>query len=613
MRGSRAVWLLVLCSLLVGCEGRARSRSRAAPATTGAALASATPAAKGQGTLAEIDLRDGAPESAATGGWFPLPANRTYVGLVRALSRVSTDADYRGVFVRLGMVRLAWAEVEELGSMLAELGKHKPVVCHAHGLTNATLWLTLRGCQSTWVSRAGDVEAIGIAAQMIYAKTLLQDLGVKADFLSVGKHKSAAEPLLRDGPSDEARAELLETLGGIRTAWRDDVALVEPSALPHLEQGPWSAREAKERELIDQVGDEEDAKREAQKLAKSSTSETVFGPSASAAATLKFAELLRTLTGVEADTASVPHVAVLPAVGGITMGSEGVFGSDGVAYESLAKTIDRLKDDASVRAVVLRIDSPGGSALASDLIWQRLRELGRRKPLIASVGSMAASGGYYLASAADEIWAAKTSIVGSIGVVGGKLVVGDTLSAHGVTTVTLSPGEEEHAAERAAYASALTPWDDATRARVLAQMTDIYELFLERVAEGRGVKVDDIRPHAEGRVFSGQQGHARKLVDTMGGLREALASAMDRAGLAPDSPITVEGPAEGIVEALGLDAEATAHDLTVAMERQQRRVWSPLAAAPQALVPIVVGLSPLLHHERVLAVMPYTLAWTGSL
>ncbi|MGC4064492.1 MAG: S49 family peptidase [Polyangiaceae bacterium] len=253
---------------------------------------------------------------------------------------------------------------------------------------------------------------------------------------------------------------------------------------------------------------------------------------------------------------------------------------------------------------MLRIDSPGGSALASDLMWSRLRELGKRKPIVTSVGSMAASGGYYLACAADHIIAEPTSIVGSIGVVGGKIVFGPALEPYGVYTVTLSPGPDEN---RAVYESPLSPWDEGTRARVYDQMHDVYELFVSRVAEGRKRPKERIFAVAEGRIFSGKQGLENGLVDQLGGLAEALKWARERAGLDAAAPVTVEGASDGLLSALGLDADASMAQFSAAVERQRRGLFAPLAMTPLAYRPWVSAVVPLLGHERVLALSPITM------
>ena len=267
----------------------------------------------------------------------------------------------------------------------------------------------------------------------------------------------------------------------------------------------------------------------------------------------------------------------------------------------------RLVRDDSVKAVVLRIDSPGGSALASDLLWHELMELRKKKPLIASIGDMAASGGYYLASAANRVVAEPTSIVGSIGVVGGKLVLGRALSNLGVNAVTFPASPEPGAAERAAYMSALTPWDDATRERVQRQMSSVYELFLQRVATGRKTTVDAVRPHAEGRIWSGAQGKERGLIDELGGLRRSIALARQLGGLDAQAPVVVEGGADSLLEALLVGEGADAAQLGMALERMQAARAPLLRAIGHELGPFIGGLNPLLGREPVLTVLPFAL------
>ena len=442
---------------------------------------------------------------------------------------------------------------------------------------------------------------MGLSAQMVYFKTLLDKLGVKADFLSVGKYKSAAESLLRDEPSDAARQEWLETLGSIRSSWLEGIGAVRPEVVASLETGPWGAREALERKLVDALGDEHEARHDALSRASASETKGAFGADKKPGPGVAVSEMLRLLSGVDDGASNKPHIAVVPLSGSITMGSDGLFASDGITERAATRTIERLIDDDAVRAVVLRIDSPGGSALASDLIWSRLRELGRNKPVVASVGNMAASGGYYLACAADHIIAERTSIVGSIGVVGGKIVFGPALEPYGVHAVTFAPGPDE---KRATYESPWSAWDDLTRARVYAQMHQVYDLFVDRVAEGRKLNRERVLLVAEGRIFSGKQGVANGLVDELGGLSEALVWARKEAKLDAQAPVTVEGQSDGLLAALGLDAEASSEQFTASLERQRKRLWSPLSMVPAPWIPWVAGVTPLLEHETVLTLSP---------
>jgi protease-4 len=311
-------------------------------------------------------------------------------------------------------------------------------------------------------------------------------------------------------------------------------------------------------------------------------------------------------------------VTIVPAVGSISMVKAGVplRGSDGIVERELGRVITRLTKDSDTKAVVLRIDSPGGSALASDLLWKKLMKLREAKPLVVSVGGMAASGGYYLACAGSKIFAEPTSIVGSIGVVGGKLAVGKAMAEVGINAETIAANPDPQRASRAAYMSALTPWDDATRARVLATMEAVYDLFLERIAAGRGMGVDAIAPAAEGRLFAGVAAKERGLVDELGGLEDALKRALDLAQLPGDAPIEIEQESGGLFDLLvGGDAgeqgkaapeRAGAEALAEQARRAAAEALLPpwLGAAPE-LRAFIGSVGPLLSGERALAALPF--------
>jgi protease-4 len=297
---------------------------------------------------------------------------------------------------------------------------------------------------------------------------------------------------------------------------------------------------------------------------------------------------------------------VLPLVGGINMNAGGVLGSgDGIAAEPLTRTLRRLREDDSIKAVVLRIDSPGGSALASDLLWHELWQLREKKPLISSLAGVAASGGYYLACASTRIFAEQSTILGSIGVVGGKIVFGAALDEFGITGVTFPASKEPGAADRASYMSALSPWDPATRESVRAQMSAIYELFLSRVAEGRSLPVDDVRKIAEGRIWSGVQGLEHHLIDAYGGLSDAIADAKKASGLGDGAEVKIEGGPESLLQFLQLDSDADDTSIRAALARLQSTPPGPLETLAEPLRPYVNSLAPLLGKERVLTALPF--------
>jgi protease-4 len=560
-------------------------------------------------SVAEFDLSMGVPESIG-GGLFQPPASRTYVALARAVERVVEDPDAGGAFVKFGAASLDWAQTEELGTLFERLKKKgKPVVCHAHVLSNSAAAFTLRGCTRTWLSPAGGADTVGIAAQVMYMRGLFDRLKVGVDFLHVGKFKSGVEPFTREGPSEEARSSLTETLRAIREGWLDQATQAgKPEAVRvALENGPWSANEARQQGLIDAVGFESEALVDAKKLANAEKVSPSYGGKADASPGLNVAELVRVIAGSGEGGTSRPHVAVVPAEGAIAMESGGAFESGGITARALTKTLRRLKKDESVKAVVLRIDSPGGSALASDLLWHELRELKKQKPLVVSVGGMAASGGYYLACAADRVIAEPTSIVGSIGVFGGKIVLSSALDEVGVHTETFPASPEPGAAARAAAQSPFSAWDDATRERIRSEMQAIYDLFVTRVADSRKLPREKVEEHAQGRIWSGKQGLERGLVDQLGGVTDAVRHARRLGKLPDDAPVTVEGAQESLLEMLLVGEDASEEQVRQALAAYQARSIV-IRELPPALRRYASALGPLASGERVVAALPFGLS-----
>jgi protease-4 len=333
-----------------------------------------------------------------------------------------------------------------------------------------------------------------------------------------------------------------------------------------------------------------------------------FGPGKSSDSGGGIAEIVRIIAGAEEGGSGRPHLSIVPLEGSISQGSGGsLFGGGGITEKATTKVLKRLARDESVKAVVLRIDSPGGSALASDLIWNEVMELRKKKPVVASVGDMAASGGYYIACASNRIVAESSSIVGSIGVVAGKFVIDDALDYLGVDSVTFPASPAAGAAERAAYLSALTPWDDATRRRVFQQMRTIYDLFIERCAKGRNLSQEQIKKSAEGRIWSGAQGKERGLVDELGGLERAIALGRELGKLDADTPVLIEGAAEGLLELLTVEEDASEAEIAAALSRLQGQQRLVRRLLPQEMWRFAGSLSPLLEGERVIAALPFGL------
>lgn len=595
-RGAPAIAALVLAAL--GCGGRPSSDDH--PRTE--------PAKKRGRAVAVLDLSAGLPEQ-DKGGLFGGGGKRSFDELHRVATAIRDDEGdgSAGVLVKLGSASFGAARAEEVGELLAAIKETRKVYCQADTLGNATLMATARGCSSIWISPAGGVEAIGIAGQVVYFRRLLaEELHLSIDMLQVGRFKGAEEPFTRDGPSPEARASLTSVLKDVRQAWLETLGAHRPRATADVvEDGPWTPERAKELGLVDEVGYADDALAAVRKESGAVRERVAFGAGADDGDGAGLDDVVRALAG---DGSTPGPLALVRATGSISMsGGGGVLGGrGGITERDLGKTLAKLERDDDVKAVVLRIDSPGGSALASDLLWHQLMKLRKKKPLVVSVGDMAASGGYYLACAGDFIFAEATSIVGSIGVVGGKIGGGDALERVGVHAETFAASDRPGAANRAAYESPLVKWDEPTKARVLESMTGVYDLFLSRIVEGRSTRgrsiaKETIAESAEGRIFAGRAAKERGLIDEIGGLGAALARARELAKLDDRARIAVIGGKGGLFDSL---------DPAGVEERAVATVASPLATleriAPD-VVPFVGGLAPLWEGERAVVAVPFVL------
>ncbi len=619
-----AAYLLWLGGGLLGCDGR--------PRTTAAKEEGLRNEPHAGPSIAVLDLSDGVPEQPKAGLLGLSAKTASFSDLVEEVERLDRGigrgegTDVRGVLVRLGSAHIGLARASEIGSMLGLLGAKVPIWCHADEFSNGTLALAARACKRVWISPATSVDALGIAAQTIYFHKLLADqIGLDIDFLQVGKFKGAEEPFTRDGPSPEARQSLESTMADLRSAWLDGMRRGRPGMEESAaEDGPYTPEGARDRGLVDDVGYFDQARAGLETAGGAVRSEVRLGAGAQSAGGDALADVLRTLAS---DSLGTAPVALVEATGAISMeAGGGVFGeSDGIIERRLVRTLLRLERDDDIKAVVLRIDSPGGSALASDLLWHELMAIRQKKTLIVSIGDMAASGGYYLASSGAVVFADETSIVGSIGVVGGKIAIDHALEKIGVHAETFAAKlGDPHAASRAGSDSLLIPWDAATRDRVFETMTGIYQLFLSRVAEGRHLPVERIAASAEGRIFSGRDGKVRGLVDEIGGLKEAIARARAMAGLAVDARVEVAGEQGGLLRTLtdddpkgqaatgGSGAIATASRFMCAGtgawigSRLMNALGSAEGEAPELGV-FAASLGPLASGEHALCALPFAL------
>jgi protease-4 len=518
--------------------------------------------------------------------------------LIDRLRELAGDAGLTGVVVRAGGIDISLPDAIELRAAIHDLrGAGKTVACHAEGATNAG-YLVLAACDRIAIAPLGDVAITGPAAMPVHIKPLLDRLGIQADFLHVGAYKGAAEPLTLDAPSKQME----ETLGAIldrRYQTMVDVIAGERKLAPDavkalIDTALFPSDQAQAAGLVDEVAAFEPFRAGAVGGAGWSHLELSHERGSPLAA---MQMVMRFLGALPPDRPSGDHVALVYALGTIVDGrGEGALGArEQIASHTLVAALRALTADDRVKAVVLRIDSGGGSAQASELIWRAVAELKARKPVIVSMSDVAASGGYYIASGATRIFALDDTLTGSIGVVGGKLAVRGALARLGVNTFPIGRGK------RATMMASLGPWSDDERGAVRSAMEAVYRTFVGRVAAGRGKPPEDIEKIAQGRVWTGARARELGLVDEIGGLDAALAEARKLAKLDAATGLEVYPPAPtlrdlavglGEVQApLGLgglagaggagDAEALLRALTM--------IDPVLAAATERLIQLVLS------------------------
>jgi len=454
--------------------------------------------------------------------------------LAARLRELASDAQLTGLVVRVGGIAASLPDAIELRAAMHDLraaGKH--LYCHVEGAENIT-YLVLAACERIAVAPLGEIVIEGPAAMPIHIKGLLDKLGVQADFIHVGAYKGAAEPLTRDAPSKEME----ETIGAIldrRLQTMVDVIAAERKLEPArvhalIDRAIMPAADAKAEHLIDDVATFE-AFRDA---VDAPWTRIELEPEQQLKSMLAVA---RFLGAMPVDRPMGDHVAVVYAVGDIVDGDgDGLLGArQQIASHTLVPALRALAADDSVKAVVLRIDSGGGSAEASEQIWHAVNELRGKKPVVVSMSDVAASGGYYIACGANRIFALDDTLTGSIGVVGGRIAPAAALAKLGVTTFPIGRGKH-------ATMNSLAPWTDEERALIQTLMADVYKTFVGRVADGRHKQPAEIDAIAQGRVWTGAKAKDLGLVDEIGGLDAAVAYARTLAKVGAGSDLEIYPP-----------------------------------------------------------------------
>ncbi len=472
----------------------------------------------------------------------------------------TNDANVRGLLLHVGPLGGAWGSVGDVTEALAgfresgdEGEAQRPIHCHFETADNVTYVLLASSCDRISMTPAGVLDLVGPASVMIYAKSFLDKVGVQADILHMGRYKGAGDVFIRDDMPPEAKESMEAVLDDLydllvqATARR---AGSDEKARAAIDAGPYVSAKAREAGLVDSVEFLRDARTSVEKAAGVEKVNRVrMSPQPRKLTLGQFFELFG---DQDEEKPSKGERIALVFLNGAIVESNSVSMGDAPSGPFIHE-MDRLAEDDDVKAVVLRINSPGGSALASDRMWEAARRVAEVKPLIASVGDVAASGGYYIASAADEIFAHPTSIVGSIGVVGGKFNFEPMASKLGVNTYVLQRGA------RAAWSTPVRGLNPTERDAFQGLLEDTYARFIDRVSVGRDMDRANVLAAAEGRVLTAIDAKELGLIDEMAGLGDALDKARETSSLGPDAPIEVWPSTQTIIDAvndlLGGDGE----------------------------------------------------------
>ncbi len=442
---------------------------------------------------------------------------------VEMLHDIRDDPNVRGVVIDVRDVPGGQADLQSLRAAMLQLREQgRTVLVHVHGLSWREL-VVASGADRVWMSPSGEVFLTGLGARLTYYGPALDKLGVEADLVSVGRFKTFGEPYLRGHPSRANREQLGELLGDLQKQVVELVAegrgLDRHALLELLGTAPLSAEQALEAGLVDAVQYPDESSDAAQEL---------LGEGLRVVPARAYLWVRGWQKWLRDAIDNRPSVAVVHLEGPIVQGREASARGPSIDSDQVVPVLGMLADNTDVRGVVLAVNSPGGSALASDLIARAVQRLGTRKPVVAVFGDVAASGGYYLSAPASEIIARDGTVTGSIGVVGGKVVVGRALARLGIHSESVDVGPDS------GFLGPFEPFDSGQRRRFQASLQRAYARFLGIVSAGRKRPVRAVEPYAAGRVWTGRQALERGLVDRLGGVELGIESVAAKASLSAD-------------------------------------------------------------------------------
>ncbi|HEY4311169.1 MAG TPA: signal peptide peptidase SppA [Pirellulales bacterium] len=549
----------------------------------------------------------------------------TLQSLIERLTKAREDENVKAVVISLDGTSVTLAQAEEIRQRMADIRAASKDVClFAEGLTMQD-YVLAAGASEISVVPTGDLWLTGYYAESPYLRGLLDKIGVTPDFLHCGDYKSASETFMRDGPSPQAE-EMQNWL--MDSSYQTTIKLIaqgrnvdEAKVRGWIDGGPYTSGKALELGIIDRVQQRHDLEASLKvRFGDNVKFDHKYG--AKAAGQIDFSSPMgimnfyaELLGGGKKKKSTKEAIAIVNVEGAIVLGAADAsplsFGGKSAGSTPIRKALDDAANDDSVKAVVLRVDSPGGSATASDIILAAAKRVKGKKPVVVSMGNVAASGGYYVACGTDVIYADDSTITGSIGVVGGKLATLGLWNKVGINWKAYGRGENS------AIMSTSHPFTEAQRTRMQAWMDDIYGVFKGHVVAVRGEKLKKpIDELAGGRVYTGRQALDLGLVDRIGTLSDAIHEAAAQAKIEKYEVRLLPEPKSFIQTLLGSamgedDDESNGVSLSTLMSARTSPLLDAVLPYLRQLdgqrlqaVTTAIGRLELIHREGVALMMP---------
>jgi protease-4 len=561
--------------------------------------------------VVELTIKGTISEEPSPVGFEGTPISDNLQSRLDRIAKAQADKDVKALVLRIRSLSIGWARAHELREAIRSFRESgKKAYAYLDEVDNKDYYVACAADEIV-VPEGGWLMIKGMAAEVTFFKALFDKVGVKADWMQVGKYKSYGEPFTRTTMSPAFREEMTELLHDTYAMLAESLAernkISIDAARAIIDGGPYTPNAAKAAGLITRVAYDDQLVAE---IAKSLGLKTVkldskYGKVKNDVDFSGFGGFMKMMQALAGESAkkpesNLPKVAIIYASGSIHVGKSAggsILGEANMGSDTVIKHLKEAEQDKTVKAIVLRVDSPGGSALASDLIWREITRI--EKPIVASMGDVAASGGFYISMGADKVFAGPGTITGSIGVTGGKFVVGGLMDKLGVTTDTIAVGKNGN------IFSMNTPFSDAEKAAMQRLMDDTYKQFVSKAAAGRKVSFEAIDKLAGGRVYTGRQAKKLNLVDELGTLADAIASAKKLGGIAEGtkSELLILPKAQGVLESLLGPIED--RDVSIRLDTLGLAGFVPPAMKP--MIARLNSLSQLLAREPVVVIMPYEL------